>query len=93
MLKLSGLFIAVLFSSALFANEEDHSIEQKLAALKLERMQAEVMIKRMVHSGRMNEVEAVKAKRAIASVKEEDLAVIRTEALETLKSSQSLATK
>jgi hypothetical protein len=93
MLKLSGLLITVLFSSVLMASEEDHSIEQKLAALKFERMQAEVMIKRMVHSGRMNEGEATKAKRAIASVKEEDLAVIRTEALETLKSSQSLATK
>lgn len=93
MLKLSGLLITVLFSSVLMANEEDHSIEQKLAALKFERMQAEVMIKRMVHSGRMNEAEAGEAKRAIASVKEEDIEVIRAEALETLKSAKSLATK
>lgn len=93
MLKLSGLLITVLFSSVLFASGEDVSIEQKLASLKFERIQAEVMIKRMVHSGRMSEAEAGHAKRVIASVKEEDIEVLRTEALETLRSSKSLATK
>lgn len=93
MFKLCGLLIAVLFSSALWASEEDHSIEQKLAALKFERMQAEVMITRMVHSGRMNEIEASNAKRAIASVKESDVELIREEALETIKSANTLATK
>lgn len=93
MLKLSGLLIAVLFSSVLSASEEGYSIEQKLAALKFERMQAEVMIKTMVHSGRMNEVEAKQVKRAIASVKEEDKEIIRAEALETISSAKTLATK
>jgi len=93
MLKFSGLIITVLFSSQLIASDENLSIEQKLAALKLERMQAEIMIKTMVRSGRMKEDEAQVASRAIASVKEEDIEVIREEALETLKSSQSLATK
>lgn len=93
MLKLGGLLITVLFSSAILASEEDHSIEQKLAVLKFERMQAEVMAKRMVHSGRMKEEEASQVKRAIASVREEDIEVIRKEALETLTSAKSLATK
>ena len=93
MLKFSGLIITVLFSSQLIASDENLSIEQKLAALKLERMQAEIMIKTMVRSGRMKEDEAQMASRAIASVKEEDIEVSREEALETLKSSQSLATK
>lgn len=93
MFKFSALLISVLFSSALWASEEDLSIEQKLAALKFERMQAEVMIKRMVHSGRMNESEASQAKRAVASVKENDVELIREEALETLKSANTFATK
>jgi len=93
MLKLSGLLIAVLFSQVLMANDEDRSIEQKMSALRLERMQAEMMIKTMVRSGRMSENEATHANRSIASVKEEDIEVIRAEALETLKSAKSLATK
>lgn len=93
MLKLSGLLMTVLFSQALMASDADRSIEQKMAALKLERMQAEMMIKTMVSSGRMNENEATHAKRLIASVREEDIEVIRAEALETLKSAKSLATK
>jgi hypothetical protein len=93
MLKLGGLAITVLFSSVLLASETDHSIEQKMAVLKFERIQAEVMTKRMVQSGRMKQEDAVKVNRAIASVKEEDIEVIREEALENLKSVNSLATK
>lgn len=52
-----SLAIAMLSSSMLFANEEEKTIEQKLASLKLERMQVEVMIKTMARSGRLNEKE------------------------------------
>lgn len=95
MFKFRCLFLAsvLLSASALFANEEEMTIEQKLASLKLERMQAEVMIKTMAHSGRLNEKEAVHATRSIASVKEEDVEIIRAEAMESLKTSKSLATK
>lgn len=93
MLKLCGFIIALTTSSMALALDDHHSIEQKMAALKLERMQAEVMIKTMVKSGRLNKDEAVHAGRTIASVKEKDVEVIRAEALESLKSSKSLATK
>ena len=95
MLKLRCLIFAtaMLSSLMLFANEEEKTIEQKLASLKLERMQAEVMIKTMARSGRLNEKEAVHAARSIASAKEEDVQIIRAEAVDTLKSAKSLATK
>lgn len=95
MFKLRCLLLAtaILSASALFANEEEMTIEQKLASLKLERMQAEVMIKTMARSGRLNEKEVVHATRSIASVKEEDVEIIRAEAMESLNTSKSLATK
>lgn len=95
MFNLRCLFLAtaMLSSSALFANEEEKTIEQKLASLRLERMQAIVMIKTMARSGRLNEKEVVHATRSIASAKEEDVQIIRAEAVETLKSAKSLATK
>ena len=95
MLNIRYLFLAtaMLSSSMLLANEGEKTIEQKLASLKLERMQAEVMIKTMGKSGRLNKEEVVHATRSIASSKEEDIKNIRAEAMETLSSSNSLATK
>lgn len=100
MIKLSIIFSlsAMLFSSAIKANDialesNEKTIEQKLAALNFEKRQAEVMVSRMLHSGRMNQEEASRAKREIASVKEEDVKTIRVEALETLKSTKSYANK
>lgn len=77
----------------LFAFESDKSIEQKLASLKLERIQAEFMIKSMKRSGRLSHKEVAYATRSIASIKEEDVKAIRNEAIETLNSANSLATK
>ena len=93
MFKYSAFILAVFSSSVLMASEEDKTLEQKLAALKLERVQAEIIIKTMVRSGRLNDKEAGHAARAIASAKEEDVEVIRTELMETLNSANSLATK
>lgn len=93
MLKYSAIILALLSSSALMAFEEDKSLEQKLAALKLERIQAEVIIKKMMKSGRLSDSEGSRASRTIASAKEEDVEVIRSEVIETLKSANSLATK
>ncbi len=95
MLNIRCLFLAtaMLSSSMLFATEDEKTIEQKLASLRLERMQAIVMIKTMERSGRLNEKEVVHATRSIASAKEEDVQLIRAEAVETLKSANSLATK
>lgn len=95
MLNIRCLFLAtaMLSSSMLLANEGEKTIEQKLASLKLERMQAEVMIKTMGKSGRLNKEEVVHATRSIASIKEEDIKNIRAEAMEALSPSNSLATK
>jgi uncharacterized protein YfcZ (UPF0381/DUF406 family) len=82
-----------IFASHAMAFDNDQSIEQKLAALKMEKKQAEVMLKKMVKSGRMTEEEAGHIKREIASVKEEDTKAIRVEALEKLKFTNSFATK
>lgn len=82
-----------LISSFVMASENEVSIEQKLNALKLEKMQAEAMIGVMVKSGRMNHQEANYARREIASVKEEDIKIIRKEAVEKLNTLNSFATK
>lgn len=74
-------------------SESDLSVEQKLHALKLEKMQAEAMIVRMLKSGRMNNNEADHARREIASVKEDDKEIIRQEAREKLNTFKSVATK
>lgn len=86
------MIISILSSSMLLANDEK-SIEQKLLSLKLERLQAELMIKTMSRSGRMNKKEVAYATRSIASIKEKDVKNIRAEALETLGTATSLATK
>lgn len=74
-------------------SESDLSIEQKLHALKLEKMQAEAMIVRMLKSGRMNNNEADHVRREVASVKEDDKEIIRQEAREKLNTFKSVATK
>ena len=83
----------MLSTSMLYANEEEKTIEQKLAALKLERLQAESIIKKMKLIGRFNEKEVTYATRSIASIKEAGLKKIRTESLENLGSTNSMANK
>ena len=75
------------------AFEKDARIEQKLNSLKLETMEAEAMIKRMVESGRMNNQEASRARREIASAKEDDKIIIKNEASEKFISFKTFATK
>jgi hypothetical protein len=84
--------MTALLSSSVYAQEE-MTLEQKLAMVKLEQRQAEVMIKKMHSRGRLDAEEAIHAKREIASVKEDDVKQIRVEATSMLKSSKSLATK
>ena len=87
------LACSILVSSTVMGSESDLSVEQKLHALKLEKMQAEAMIVRMLKSGRMNNNEADHARREIASVKEDDKEIIRQEAREKLNTFKSVATK
>ena len=80
-------------SGSVLAIDEIESLDQKLATVKFEEVQAQIMINKLKHRGRLDEEEAKIAKRAIASVKETAVEQIRKEALDTLKSSKSLATK
>ncbi len=94
MLKIRFLiFVTAIMSSSILFAKEERTIEQKLTSLKLERLQAEVMIKKMGRSGRLNEKEVAYASRSIASIKEEDVKNIRAEVLESIDSANSLATK
>lgn len=79
-------------SSAVCANDKEN-LEQKLNALKLEKMQVEFMVSRMLKSGRMNHEEAELIKREVASVKEEDKKEMRKEVYDNTNFSKSFATK
>ena len=72
---------------------EEKSIDQKLNSLKLEKMQAESMVATMLRKGHMNDEEATRIKREIASVKDQDSEVIKSEALDNFKSQNSFANK
>jgi hypothetical protein len=85
--------IVLTMSIGVRAGEFEETLEHKLATVKFEKLQAEIMIKKMKARGRLDEEEATIAKRAIASVKEEDVQQIRVEALDTLKSANTFATK
>lgn len=87
------IITSLLLSGSVFAFDKGHSLDQKLATVKFEELQAQMMIKKLKSRGRLDEEEANMAKRAIASVKDEAVEQIRVEALDDLKSSKSVATK
>lgn len=85
--------VVLAISVGVRAGEFEETLDHKLATVKFEKLQAELMVKKMKARGRLDEEEATIAKRAIASVKEEDVQQIRVEALDNLKSANSVATK
>ena len=89
---LANAFLFIL-SSAVYAYDKEPSLEQKLHAIKLEKMQAEFMILRMQKSGRLNHEEAELARREVASVKEEDKIEMRKEVFDNTNFSKSFANK
>ena len=95
MFKIFFLLIitAIMSSAIVFANDEEETIEQKLASLKLERIQAEIMIKKMRKIGRLSEKEMNQATRSIASIKEDSINDIRASSLKKIINVNSLATK
>ncbi|MBC7712725.1 MAG: hypothetical protein H7177_05275 [Rhizobacter sp.] len=92
-LKMLSMITTLCFSSTLLADSGEKTIDQKLGSLKLEKMQAEAMVATMVRRGHINDGEAARIKREIASVKEQDVEVIKAEALENFDSKNSFATK
>lgn len=81
------------FSTSLIASGDISAIDKKIGSLKLEKMQVESMIATMIKRGRINSDEGVRIKREVASVKEEDIEKVKSDALENLDSKSSYATK
>lgn len=94
----SYFFILVLlmfsFSSLAIATDqldvEYKSMEQMMGAIRLEKKQVEGMVDKMVDSGRITAEEGSKAKREIASLKDDDLENLKTRAIAEVKSKRLL---
>lgn len=86
------LLVPALVFSAETAEKEYHSLDEMLTAVKLEKIQVETMVDTMVKSGRISNDEGERARRAIASVQEEDLDQIKNEAIVHIKA-RDLANK
>ena len=87
-LKNIMLIFVFSFSSTLFAEEENkeyHTLDQMVGAINLEKKQVENMVDTMVKSGRISADEGSRAKREIASVKDEDVETFKLEAVKKLK--------
>jgi hypothetical protein len=82
----------ILFqTSAVFSSELDSnlSFDQKMNSLKMEKIQAELIIEMMSKRGRLNKTESGKAKREIASVIEDDVDDLKVEANERIAATKS----
>ena len=92
MSKIARTVLLISLSLFMFSThaEDEKTIEQEMAALKMEKAQAEAMVRKMIISGRLGQEEATHVRREIASVKEEDVKVIRAKALDKLNSAGSL---
>jgi hypothetical protein len=103
MKKLSTLLmvIAVYSVTTIYAsdesqeekNQEDKSIDQMLASLKMEKIQADLLIEAMARRGKLDSDQVSHAKREVASIKEEDVQDLKAQAIERLSSKNSYATK
>jgi hypothetical protein len=98
MKKLSTLLmvIAVCSVTTIYASDEspeDKSIDQTLASLKMEKIQADLLIEAMARRGKLNSDQVSHAKREVASIKEEDVQDLKARAIELLSSKNSYATK
>ncbi|MDO9182239.1 MAG: hypothetical protein Q7U04_07510 [Bacteriovorax sp.] len=101
-MKLKGHFILFIFSGFLMtissspikAAEADgieyKNMEQMMGAIRLEKKQIEGMLDKMVKSGRITNEEGTKAKREIASIKDNDLEILKTRAIAEVKSKKLL---
>jgi hypothetical protein len=69
------------------AQEKEYkTMEQMKGEIRLEKKQVELMIDKMVTSGRFSTDEGAKAKRELASMKESDLESLKTAAISQVKS-------
>lgn len=94
-LSTAFMFLTLTVSPLVHLNAQEteyHNLEQMLGAIKLEKIQVETMVDTMQSSGRISAEEAERAKREIASVKEEDIEEIKNQALKHIRA-KSLANK
>mgnify|MGYP005685098741 CR=1 FL=1 len=92
-MKCKILFLVAIATMSFQVMAESKTIDQMISSMKLEKMQAEVMINRLAQSGRFNSEEAQRAKREIASVQEESVQEMKSSALEKIQASKSFANK
>jgi polyhydroxyalkanoate synthesis regulator phasin len=69
---------------------EYKNMEQMMGSIRLEKKQVESMLDKMVISGRISAEEGSKAKREIASMKDNDLENLKTRAIAEVKSRRLL---
>lgn len=84
----------MLFSINLKAEDqldaEYKNMEQMMGAIKLEKKQVESMVDKMVVSGRISSEDGQKAKREIASMKDEDMESLKMRAIAEVKDKRLL---
>lgn len=79
------------FSPRILADDIEYkNMEQMMGSIRLEKKQVESMLEKMVVSGRISVEEGAKAKRALASMKENDLENLKTQAIAEVKSKKLL---
>lgn len=69
---------------------EYKNMEQMMGSIRLEKKQIEGMLDKMIVSGRISSEEGVEAKRALASMKENDLEDLKSMAMAEVKSKKLL---
>lgn len=75
----------------MLADEAEYkNMEQMMGAIKLEKKQVENMLEKMVNSGRITPEEGQRAKRALASLKEDDLDNLKNKAIAEVKNKKLL---
>jgi hypothetical protein len=65
---------------------EYKNMEQMMGAIRLEKKQVESILNKMIDSGRISAEEGGKAKREIASIKDNDLENLKIQAIALIKS-------
>lgn len=87
-----GLFVISGAIQTLMASDEAEykNMEQMMGSIRLEKKQVESMLDKMVVSGRISPEEGREAKRALASMKENDLENLKTQAIVQVKQKKLL---
>ncbi|RPJ74385.1 MAG: hypothetical protein EHM20_10685 [Alphaproteobacteria bacterium] len=88
------LVLSLLLVSPIYETRADEieytNMEQMMGSIKLEKKQVEGMLDKMIVSGRISSEEGVEAKRALASMKENDLENLKAMAIAEVKNKKLL---